>query len=86
MIHMVINTNTYTSKGYRIRKTSLTFLDFRSNFGAVACIMAISGLAGKTSWELALIDQFCDLTEDMYREVLKEFYEKNEAKKVGSVV
>ena len=48
--------------------------------------MAISGLAGKTSWELALIDQFCDLTEDMYREVLKEFYEKNEAKKVGSVV
>ena len=48
--------------------------------------MAISGLAGKTSWELALIDQFCDLTEDMYREVLNEFYEKNEAKKVGSVV
>ena len=48
--------------------------------------MAISGLAGKNSWELALIDQFCDLTEDMYREVLKEFYEKNEAKKVGSVV
>lgn len=40
------------------------------------------GLAGKDVWQQALVDQYIELVEDMFMEVAKAFFEKDEAKKV----
>ena len=39
-------------------------------------------LAGKDSWEQALVDQYMGLVEDMFTELVKVFFEKDEEKKV----
>lgn len=38
-------------------------------------------LAGKDSWEQALVDQYMGLVEDMFTEIVKVFFEKDEEKK-----
>ena len=41
------------------------------------------GLAGKTNWETGLIDQYVDLVGDLFTEMIKSFFEKDETKKVN---
>ena len=63
----------------------LVFLEHNSSLVCIEIVSffnIFSGLVGETSWDLALIDQFYDLTEDLYKDILKEFYEKDKAKKV----
>ena len=43
----------------------------------------VSGLAGKDSWQQALADQYMELVEDMFKELVKVFFENDEDKKVG---
>jgi len=38
-------------------------------------------LAGKDSWEQALVDQYMGLIDDMFKEAVKGFFEQDEAKK-----
>ena len=42
-----------------------------------------SGLAGKDVWQTALTDQYIELMEDMFRELAKSFFEKDDIKKVS---
>ncbi|XP_045166748.2 probable glutathione S-transferase 7 [Mercenaria mercenaria] len=50
--------------------------------GAIARYVAREfGLAGKDSWEQGLVDQYMGLVEDMFTELVKEFFEKDEEKK-----
>ena len=43
----------------------------------------VSGLAGKDVWQTALTDQYIELMEDMFRELAKSFFEKDDIKKVS---
>ena len=43
----------------------------------------IVGLAGKTNWESACVDQYADLTNDLFLEIVKTFFEKDEEQKVS---
>lgn len=50
--------------------------------GSIARYLAREfGLAGKDSWEQALVDQYMGLIEDMFTEIVKVFFEKDEEKK-----
>ena len=40
------------------------------------------GLVGKTNWDMGMIDQYVDLVGDLFTEMIKSFFEKDEAKKV----
>lgn len=40
-------------------------------------------MAGKDSWQQGLADQYMELVEDMFKELVKVFFEKDEEKKVG---
>ncbi|KAL4226801.1 hypothetical protein ACF0H5_014780 [Mactra antiquata] len=39
------------------------------------------GIAGKDSWEQALVDQYMGLVDDMFKEAVKAFFESDEKKK-----
>ena len=41
-----------------------------------------TGMAGKTSWDEALVDQYVDLSEELHKETYKEFYAVSEEDKV----
>lgn len=41
-----------------------------------------SGLAGKDSWQQALTDQYIELVEDLFKDIVKTHFEKDEIKKV----
>ena len=41
-------------------------------------------MAGKTSWEQALVDQYVDLFEVIYKETYKEYSSEPEEKKAGA--
>ncbi|XP_053390457.1 probable glutathione S-transferase 7 [Mercenaria mercenaria] len=50
--------------------------------GAIARFLAREfGLAGKNSWEQGLVDQYMELAVDMFKEVIKWYFEKDEEKK-----
>ncbi|XP_045166747.1 probable glutathione S-transferase 7 [Mercenaria mercenaria] len=50
--------------------------------GAIARYVAREfGLAGKDNWEQGLVDQYMGLVEDMFTELVKGFFEKDEEKK-----
>lgn len=50
--------------------------------GSIARYLAREfGLAGKTSWDQALIDQYMSLAGDLFKEVIKFYFEKDEGKK-----
>ncbi|XP_053402893.1 probable glutathione S-transferase 7 [Mercenaria mercenaria] len=50
--------------------------------GAIARFLAREfGLAGKNSWEQGLVDQYMELAVDMFKEVIKWYFEKDEQKK-----
>ena len=44
-----------------------------------------SELAGKDSFDAARVDQFIELVEDMFKDIVKPFFEKDEIKKVRFV-
>ena len=42
-------------------------------------------LAGRTNWEHARVDQFIELVEDMFQDLVKTFFETDETKKVRKI-
>jgi len=42
-------------------------------------------LAGRTNWEHARVDQFIELVEDMFQDLVKTFFETDDTKKVRKI-